>query len=95
MVGITKKGDHNSGTYVYYHCSNNSKAQLKEKNINETLIDEAMQEVIESFDVTEKEIKVIKKEKFNAIDDLKKYEHKSIEELRKQYDDVVDSISSH
>lgn len=54
-----------------------------------------MQEVIESFDITEKEIKVIKKEIFNAIDDLKKYEHKSIEELRKQYDDVVDSITSH
>ena len=95
MVGITKKGAHNSGTYVYYHCSNYSKAHQKEKNINETLIDEAIQEVIESFDVTEKEIKVIKKEIFNAIDDLKKYEHKSIEELRKQYDDVVDSITSH
>ena len=25
MVGITKKGAHNSGTYVYYHCSNYSK----------------------------------------------------------------------
>lgn len=95
MVGITKRGAHNSGTYVYYHCSNYTKAHKKEKNINENLIDEAMQEVIESFDVTEKEIKVIKKEIFNAIDDLKKYEHKSIEELRKQYDEVVDSITSH
>lgn len=95
MVAVTKKGAHNSGTYVYYHCSNYSKVHKKEKNINETLIDEAMQEVIESFDITEKEIKVIKKEIFNAIDDLKKYEHKSIEELRKQYDEVVDSITSH
>lgn len=95
MVAVTKKGAHNSGTYIYYHCSNYTKAHKKEKNINENLIDEAMQEVIESFDITEKEIKVIKKEIFNAIDDLKKYEHKSIEELRKQYDDVVDSITSH
>ncbi len=95
MVAITKKGAHNSGTYVYYHCSNYSKAHQKEKNINEVLLDEAMQEVIESFDITEKEIKVIKKEIFNAIDDLKKHEHKSIAELRKQYDDVVDSITSY
>ncbi len=93
MVGITKHGANNSGTYVYYHCSNYSKAHEKEKNINEVLIDEAMQEVIESFDITEKEIKVIKKEIYNAIDDLKKYEHKSIDELRKQYDDIVDDIA--
>lgn len=93
MVAITKHGANNSGTYVYYHCSNYSKAHQKEKNINETIIDEAMQEVIESFDITEKEIKVIKKEIFKAIDDLKKYEHKSIDELRKQYDDLVDCIA--
>lgn len=93
MVGITKKGAHNSGTYIYYHCSNYSKAHKKEKNINEVLIDEAMQEVIESFDITEKEIKVIKKEIFNAIDDLKKYEHKSANELKKEYDKLTDLIT--
>ena len=93
MVGITKHGANNSGTYVYYHCSNYSKAHQKEKNINEVLIDEAIQEVIESFDITERDIKVIKKEIYNAIDDLKKYEHKSIEELRKQYDNIVDDIA--
>lgn len=93
MVAITKHGANNSGTYVYYHCSNYSKAHKKEKNINENLIDEAMQEVIESFDITEKEIKVIKKEIFKAIDDLKHYEHKSIDELRKQYDNIVDDIA--
>lgn len=93
MVAITKHGANNSGTYVYYHCSNYSKAHKKEKNINENLIDEAMQEVIESFDITEKEIKVIKKEIFKAIDALKHYEHKSIDELRKQYDNIVDDIA--
>lgn len=93
MVGITKTGAHNSGTYIYYHCSNYSKAHKKEKNINEVLIDEAMQEVIDSFDITEKEIKAIRKEVFKAIDDLKKYEHKSINELRKQYDELTDLIA--
>lgn len=93
MVAITKHGANNSGTYVYYHCSNYSKAHKKEKNVNEILIDEAIQEAIESFDITEKEIKVIKKEIYNAIDDLKKYEHKSIGELSKQYDNIVDTIA--
>ncbi len=93
MVGITKHGSHNSGTYIYYHCSNYSKAHQKEKNINEHLIDEAMQEVIESFDITDKEIKVIKKEIFKAIDGLKEYEHKSIADLRKEYDKIIDDIA--
>lgn len=95
MVGITKHGANNSGTYIYYHCSNYSRAHKKEKNINEVLIDEAMQEVIESFDITEAEIKTVKKEITNAITDLKKYEHKSIDDLRKQYNELTDLIAEH
>lgn len=93
MVGITKKGAHNSGTYIYYHCSNYSNAHQKEKNVNEVLIDEAMQEVIDSFDITDTEIKLIKKEIFNAIDDLKKYEKKSIAELKQEYDKLTDLVA--
>ena len=95
LVGITKKGAHNSGIYTYYHCTNYSRAHVKEKNIREELIDEAMQEVIESFDITEKEVNAIKKEIYTAIDELKKHEHKSLGELRKQYDDIVDSITDY
>lgn len=95
MVAITKHGANDSGTYVYYHCSNYSKAHKKEKNINDNLIDEAMQEVIESFDITEAEIKAVKKEIANAITDLKKYEHKSIDDLKKQYDELTDLIAEH
>lgn len=95
MVGITKHGANNSGTYIYYHCSNYSRAHRKEKNINEVLIDEAMQEVIESFDITEAEIKAVKKEIANAITDLKKYEHKSIDDLKKQYDELTDLIAEY
>lgn len=95
MVGITKHGANNSGTYIYYHCSNYSRVHRKEKNINEILIDEAMQEVIDSFDISEKEIKAVKKEITNAITDLKKYEHKSINDLRKQYDELTDLIAEH
>lgn len=93
MVATTKHGAHNSGTYVYYKCSNYKNTHLKEKNVNEFLIDEAMQEVIESFDITETEIKGIKKEIFNTIEDLREYEHKSIKDLKKQYDEIVDCIT--
>lgn len=94
MVGTTKHGAHNSGTYIYYHCSNYKKMHNKEQNINETLIDKAMQEVLESFDITDIELKKVKKQIFSAIDDLKKYERLSIEELKKQYDKISELISN-
>ena len=93
LVGITKTGAHNSGKYIYYHCSNYSKAHKKEKNINEVLIDEAIQEVIDSFDITNKEIKAIKNDINKAIVDLKQYEHKSINDFKKEYDNLVDCIT--
>ena len=92
MIGTTKHGAHNSGTYIYYHCSNYSKVHKKEKNINEVLLDEAIQEVIDSFNITENEVKIIKKEVFNAIGDLKKYEKQSISELKSEYDKLTDLI---
>ena len=52
-----------------------------------------MQEVIDSFDITDTEIKLIKKEIFNAIDDLKKYEKKSIAELKQEYDKLTDLVA--
>lgn len=92
-IGTTKNGAHNSGVYKYYHCTNYSKAHAKERNIREELIDEAMQEVIDSFDITDDEIKTIKKNIFSAIDDLSTYEKSSIKDLKKQYEDIVDTIT--
>ena len=92
-VGITKHGAHKSGTYKYYHCSNYKGAHVKERNISEHLLDEAMQEVIDSFDITDNEIKSIKKDIYSAIEDLRTYEKKSIDDLKKQYEDIVDTIT--
>ena len=52
-----------------------------------------MQEVIDSFDITDDEIKTIKKNIFSAIDDLSTYEKSSIKDLKKQYEDIVDTIT--
>ena len=92
-IGITKTGAHNSGIYKYYHCSNYRKLHKKERNIREKLIDEAMQEVIDSFDITDNELKAVKRDIYSAIDDLKTYEKKSINDLKKQYEDIVDTIT--
>lgn len=94
MVGILKHGEHNSGDYIYYHCTNYKKSHLREKNIKQEYLDEVMQEVLESFDISEFELKKIKKLVFNALDDLQEYELKSINELKRQYGKVVNSITS-
>ena len=93
MVGILKHGGHNSGDYVYYHCTNNRKVHTREINIKEELIDEAMQEVIDSFDITDKELKKVKNEIFKAINDVKAHELCSIKELEKEYEKLTNTIA--
>ena len=92
-VGILKEGGHKSGKYIYYHCNDYKKFHPKQKNIRQEYIDEAMQEVIDSFEISDKDIKRIKKQINDAISDLRNYEKKSVKELQKQYDDIVDEIS--
>lgn len=92
MIGHLRHGAHNSGNYIYYRCSNFTKVHKTEKNIRQELIDEAMQEVIDSFDISEKELKNIRKQIFNTMDELQLYERKSIDELNKQYKNVADAI---
>lgn len=95
MVGTTKHGAHNSNTYIYYHCSNYNKIRNKEKNINEKLIDNAIQEVLDSFNITDIEIQKVKKQIYTAINDLKIYENQSLENLQKQYKKINNTISNY
>lgn len=92
-IGTTKTGAHNSGVYKYYHCTNYRKAHVKERNIREENIHEAMQEVVDSFDIPDNKLNTIKKDIYSAIDDLRKYEKSSIQDLKKQYEDIVDTIT--
>lgn len=95
MVGTTKHGAHNSNTYTYYHCSNYNKIHNKEKNINEKLIDNAIQEVLDSFNITDIEIQKVKMQIYTAINDLKIYENQSLENLQKQYKKINNTISNY
>ena len=81
-TGLVKHGAHNSGNYTYYRCSNYNKVHTKERNISEHIIDEAMQEVLDSFNIPTEQLKHIKKSIFNAVTEIQSYEHKSIKELQ-------------
>ena len=93
-TGLVKHGAHNSGTYTYYRCSNYNKIHTKERNISEHIIDEAMQEVLDSFNISDEQLKRVKKSIFDAVTELQSYEHKSIKELQQQYDKLTDTIAS-
>lgn len=88
-VGELHRGAHDSGEYVYYRCSNYAKVHTSQKYIPEWIIHEAIQEVIESFDITDKELKGIRKLIYKSITELQSYEYKSIEELKKQYNELT------
>lgn len=92
-TGLVKHGAHNSGNYTYYRCSNYNKVHKKERNISEHIIDEAMQEVLDSFNISDEQLKRVKKSIFDAITELQAYEYQSIEELEKQYKKLTDTIS--
>ena len=93
-TGLVKHGAHNSGNYTYYRCSNYNKVHKKERNISEHIIDEAMQEVLDSFNISDKQLNRVKKSIFDAITELQSYEYQSIEELEKQYKELSNIISN-
>lgn len=93
-TGLVKHGAHNSGNYTYYRCSNYNKAHAKERNISEYIIDEAMQEVLDSFDVSDEQLKRVKKSIFEAVTELQAYEHSSIKKLKQDYDKLTDTIAN-
>lgn len=94
LVAEEKHGAHNSNTYIYYHCTNYKGKHDHQKNISQKLIDEAMQEVLESFDISDKELKLVKKDIYKGVQELQQYEKQSLNSLKKQYEDLTDVISN-
>ena len=74
MVAESKMGAHKSGPYIYYHCTNYKGEHKRQKNISQKLIDEAMQEILESFDISDKELALVKKDVYKGLQELQKYE---------------------
>lgn len=91
---LLKHGAHNSGDYLYYHCTNHSKAHANERNVKEEVIDDAIQEVLESFDITDDYLKQIKTSVFKAVSELQAFEQESIKKLQEQYSKLTTIISN-
>ena len=53
-----------------------------------------MQEVLESFVISDEQLKRVKKSIFEAVSELQSYEHKSVKELQQQYDKLTDTIAN-
>lgn len=94
LVAESKMGAHNTGPYIYYHCTNYKGQHERQKNIPQRLIDEAIQEVLESFDISDKELKLVKKDVYKGVQELQQYEKQSLNSLKKQYEDLTDVISN-
>lgn len=93
-TGLIKHGAHKSGNYTYYRCSNYNKVHKKERNISEHIIDEAMQEVLESFNISDEQLKRVKKSIYETVMELQDYEHKSMKKLQQDYDKLTDTIAN-
>ena len=92
MISYLKHGAHNSGDYIYYHCSNYSGAHKKQKNFRQEIFDDAMLKILISFSITDKEILFIKKDLYKSISELKDYENKSLKDLTNQREKLIDTI---
>ena len=67
----TKKGSHNSGNYTYYHCTNKKKVHLnglKDWTISEYGLDLCMQFVIDTIEIPDKVIKLLKDRIVSSLD---------------------------
>ncbi len=53
-----------------------------------------MQEVLDSFDVSDEQLKRVKKSIFEAVTELQAYEHSSIKKLKQDYDKLTDTIAN-
>ena len=84
LVAEAKTGAHNSGNYVYYHCTNYKKVHERQKNISGKEIDKAIIDVLNSFDITENDINLVKEEIAKSLDELKGYEATSLATLEKR-----------
>ena len=58
------------------------------------VIDKAIKEVLESFDISDKELKLVKKDVYKGVQELQQYEKQSLNSLKKQYEDLTDVISN-
>ena len=99
----TKKGGHDSGFYTYYHCTNKKKVHLnglKDWTLPEYALDEAMQCVLDTIEIPNSIIKILKYNITSSLDKVYADENKRVDEqtnrlkelnflIKKSYEDKL------
>ena len=86
MTAERKNGAHNSGNYIYYHCTNRKKmhSSLKGLSVREEVIDTAFQDIISSIAIPTYIVTSLKDKIISSLDKLYEAENKLIESKMKR-----------
>lgn len=86
LTAETKKGGHNSGEYVYYHCTNKKKmhASMKGMSIREEAINIAVQDIINAIEIPDSVVRRMKDKIISSLDELYIVENQLIDSKTKR-----------
>jgi len=94
FTGEVKHGGHKSGKYIYYHCVNYKGFHKTQKNISQKMIDDAIMEVLSSFEICSSDIEKVRQKVEANILALKDYNKQSLKELQAQQKKLHNTISN-
>lgn len=77
LTAETQRGGHNSGEYVYYHCTNKKKIHpgLKGLSVRSDALDEAFQEILSNIEIPDVVVRMFKERITASLDELFKVEN--------------------
>ena len=86
LTAETKKGGHNSGEYVYYHCTNKKKkhSSMKGMSIREEAINVAVQDIINVIEIPDSVARRLKDKIISSLDELYIVENQLIDSKTKR-----------
>lgn len=86
LTAETKKGGHNSGKYVYYHCTNKKKmhSSVKGMSIREEVINVAVQDIINAIEIPDSVVRRMKDKIISSLDELYIVENQLIDSKTKR-----------
>lgn len=86
LTAETKKGGHNSGEYVYYHCTNKKKmhSSMKGMSIREEVINVAVQDIINAIEIPDSVVRRLKDKIISSLDELYIVENQLIDTKTKR-----------
>lgn len=86
LTAETKKGGHNSGEYIYYHCTNKKRkhSSMRGMSIREEAINIAVQDIINAIEIPDSVVKRLKDKIISSLDELYIVENQLIDSKTKR-----------